>query len=154
MDSKTPKKKMWCGKMYFVQNEVSWSSSRNGSVWVFSHFFLLNKIHCAVVKSPLQFAIRCFPDLSHDLVCLYRSLQRSNLKDFSFNCWNFVLTFPVGVSSVASDIGESTVSWYSEVAYSWVFFPFKMLWKVNRAVDTQYKIQSTCTVIKQFCKCV
>lgn len=58
----------------------------------------------------------------------------------------------MGVCSVASSIGGSTVRLHSEVAYGWSFFPFKMLCKVNRAVDTQCKIQSNCDqTILQMC---
>lgn len=97
------------------------------------------------LSSPVQFAIRCFQNLSQLLVHLSESLQRSNLKDFSFNCWSLVLTFPRGVCSqgVVSNSGASTASQHSEVAYSWSFFLFKMLCKVNRAVDTRCRIQST-----------
>lgn len=34
--------------------------------------------------------------------------------------------------------GGSTVSWHSEVAYSWRFFPFTILCKVNRGVKILY----------------
>lgn len=125
--------------MHFAQNKVSQGSLQGwGCLGAFPLLFFplsseLNLL-CVTVRSPAVCNLM-FPGSVIVISLLVWICSKKKIIFFSFNCWSYALTFSVGIFSPAINTGNSTVSWYAEVAYRLRLFPFQK--KKENALDNQ-----------------